>query len=374
VIRNPVYCGKIFIPKYKDEESRFAKGQHEPIITEALYYQVQDVLDGRKRGQYRLKVASNATMPLRGFLICPHCGKLLTGSASKGRYKYYSYYHCFDGCTCRFKADYVNNLFEYELKKYIPRPEMMEVYKIALAEAWNDKTNHLQNDRKQLLSQIKELEGKLSYIRDLLSSKQLDPEDFREMKSEYSGKLEKLEAKLSACDDSQVSIDKLLDRGLDNLLKLDYIYETGDIEKKREVIGSMYPEKLTFDGTLLRTTRINEAVRFIYVMNSELGANKNRTNGKKSNLSCQVGVARFELTILARNAPRDTVQDMLIPKSNRNRAAPLDLIFLSRANASVRVFNCDFQISRQGVHSLRDFVSPELCSINRFSKSCVWPV
>src|SRR5450432_3711314 len=37
-IRNPIYCGKIFIPKYKDEESRFVKGLHEPIISESLYY------------------------------------------------------------------------------------------------------------------------------------------------------------------------------------------------------------------------------------------------------------------------------------------------------------------------------------------------
>ncbi len=48
-IRNPVYCGKIFIPKYKDEESYFVTGQHEPLITEALFYTVQDVLDGRKK-------------------------------------------------------------------------------------------------------------------------------------------------------------------------------------------------------------------------------------------------------------------------------------------------------------------------------------
>lgn len=294
MIRNPVYCGKIFIAKYKDEESRFVKGQHEPIISEALYYQAQDVLDGRKRGQYRLKVASNATMPLRGFLICPDCGKLLTGSASKGRYKYYSYYHCFDGCASRFRAEHVNELFVADLKKYVPRHEMTEVYKTALTEAWYDQTNHLHNDRKQLLAQIKELEDKLSHIRHLLSSRQLDPEDFREMKAEYTGKLEKLEAKLSACDDSHINIDNLLDRGLTNLLKLDYIYETGDIEKKREVIGSMYPEKLTFDGTLLRTTRINEAVRFIYMIDRELGQNKNRTNGKNSNLSCQVGVSGFE--------------------------------------------------------------------------------
>ena len=294
-IRNPVYCGKIELPKYKEEEERLIKGQHEPLISDALYYQVQDVLDGRKRGKYRLKVASNETMPLRGFLICPQCGKLLTGSKSKGNTKYYSYYHCFDGCTCRFRADKVNDVFVKELSKYIPRSEVADVYKITLIESWNTQTSHLRNGHKQLLSQIRELEDKLSYIRDLLSSRQLPPEDFREMKTEYTTKLEKLEAKLSATENDNVSIDGLLDKGVKNLLVLDTIYNDGGIEKKREVISSMYPEKLTFDGTLLRTTRVNEAVRFIYMIDSELGQNKNRTNLKNSNLSCQVGVRRFEL-------------------------------------------------------------------------------
>jgi site-specific DNA recombinase len=40
-IRNPVYCGKIFIPTHKDEESRFVKAQHEPIIPESLFFQQQ---------------------------------------------------------------------------------------------------------------------------------------------------------------------------------------------------------------------------------------------------------------------------------------------------------------------------------------------
>lgn len=293
-IRNPVYCGKIFIPKYKEEESRFVKGSHEPLISESLYYQVQDVLDGRKRGQYKLKVTSNATLPLRGFLICHKCGKLLTGSASKGRSKYYSYYHCFDGCTCRYSSDIVNDLFVYELKKYIPRPEWMDISKVTISEAWYDQTNHLQDDRKQLLTQIKEVEEQLSYTRNLLSSKKIDPDDFREMKSEYTGKLEKLEARLSTCTHDHVDIDDLLDKGVNNLLKLDYIYENGDVERKREVIGSMYPEKLTFDGFVLRTTRVNEAASYIYMLDKELGQNKNRTNGKNSNLSCQVGAPGFE--------------------------------------------------------------------------------
>src|SRR5665213_993783 len=43
VIRNPVYCGKIQVTQYKDEEKIIVQGQHEGIISEALFYEVQDV-------------------------------------------------------------------------------------------------------------------------------------------------------------------------------------------------------------------------------------------------------------------------------------------------------------------------------------------
>ena len=86
----------------------------------------------------------------------------------------------------------------------------------------------------------------------------------------------------------------LLDAGIENLLKLDYIYQDGGIEKKREVIGSMYPEKLTFDGMRLRTTRINEAVRIIYTLNKAFSENKNEQSRNIPALSSQVGKTGFE--------------------------------------------------------------------------------
>jgi hypothetical protein len=146
-MRNPVYCGKIFIPKYKDEESRFIIGTHEPIISDELYYQVQDVLDGRKR-TYRLKVVSNDSLPLRGFLICPKCNKLLTGSASKGNTKYYTYNHCTGGCPCRYRADNVNQLFVSEIKKQIPKPEIVDLFRTLLTDPLDDQANYIKNERK----------------------------------------------------------------------------------------------------------------------------------------------------------------------------------------------------------------------------------
>jgi site-specific DNA recombinase len=318
-IRNPVYCGKIFIAKYKDDESRFVKGQHEPIISENLYYQVQDILDGRKREPYKLKVVSNAELPLRGFLICPKCGRLLTGSQSKGLTKRYTYYHCSSGCNYRHRADEINNQLVNELKKYIPSEKIAEVYKITLQEAWHNKTDHLQEDRRQLLKEIQEFEGKLVYIRELLSSKQIEPEDFREMKSDYRMKIERLEAKLSGLTHnySDLNVEDLIDKGINALLQLDHIYEVAEMDKKRDIISSMFPEKLHFENNSLRTGRVNEAVKHIYMANKALALNKKGQSRIKSTLSCEVGMTRFEL---ATPRPPDVCATGLryIPKRFKN--------------------------------------------------------
>ena len=71
-VRNPLYCGKIFIPPYKEEKGYFVKGQHEPLISEKTFADVQEILDGRKR-EVKPKVVAMENLPLRGFLKCPKC-------------------------------------------------------------------------------------------------------------------------------------------------------------------------------------------------------------------------------------------------------------------------------------------------------------
>ncbi|PLK42795.1 hypothetical protein C0V77_19900 [Emticicia sp. TH156] len=127
------------------------------------------------------------------------------------------------------------------------------------------------------------------------------------MKSDYSSKVEKLEAKLRGLSDNNMNIKNLLDKGIDNLLKLDYIYETADIDKKRQVISSMFPEKLHFENNSLRTGRINEAVSLIYLIDSDLGGNKKGQIKNKFDLSCKVGMTGFE-------RQRPTVCDLTPPR------------------------------------------------------------
>lgn len=149
-------------------------------------------------------------------------------------------------------------------EKFVPRPEYLELYQLTLQEAWNDRANHLQDDKRQISNQITELEGRLTYIRELLSTQKIEPEDYRKMKADYTDKIEKLLGKMANTSQTPVDFDGLLSEGLQNLMNLEQLYKNGDIVKKREIIGSMYPENLTIDGFGVRTARLNEAVSLIY--------------------------------------------------------------------------------------------------------------
>lgn len=198
-IRNPVYCGRIFIPKYKEEDSRIVQGSHEPIISEALFYEVQDVLDGRKRKLPHPKVVSIAELPLRGFLICPNpdCNRMLTRSASKGISKYYHYYHCsLRSCGCRFHAEDVNTAFLEKLRKYVPKPEIAPVLKVTLTHVYNEQTRFRQGERKFILDELDKINLRLKNAREMRADKELDLDDFRKLKQEREERANELEIKL----------------------------------------------------------------------------------------------------------------------------------------------------------------------------------
>src|SRR5690554_2370901 len=263
LIRNPLYCGKIFLPKYKDEESRFVPGQHQPIISEELFENVQEILDGRGR-KYRSKIQTQEDFLLRGFLICPICRNLLTASKSKGRTKHYSYYHCRKGCTYRISVEKLNLAFEKELGKFVPKEEVLSIYRDIIAETYYELTHSLQITKRQLSFQLKDYDGRLSHIRNLLATQKIDPLDYLEIKAQYNAALNELKERLETLCNGTPSIENLLKKDIKMLMTLDSVFEKGEIEDKRSLVQILYPEKLLFYGTLIQNTKSNDALKALY--------------------------------------------------------------------------------------------------------------
>ncbi len=263
LIRNPLYCGKIFIPPFKDEEGYFVEGQHEAILSEELFEQVQDTLDGRGR-KYRLKIETRNEFPLRGFLICPECGKLLTASRSKGRNKYYNYYHCYKGCSLRIGAEELTELFKNELRRYIPLKEVIEVYKDVLKESYLELTKDIQTSKNQTSVQLKDLENRISHIRDLLATDKIDASEYHEIKNQYSTSIDKLNKKFQEVCGRIPDIEELLKNDVAEFLKLDKVLQQSSSEDFRGFLNLIFPEKLLFDGISFSKSKFCTAVKLGY--------------------------------------------------------------------------------------------------------------
>jgi DNA invertase Pin-like site-specific DNA recombinase len=280
-VRNPCYMGKIRLAKFKDEEARFVDGLHESLISESLFYKVQDALDGRKK-QYGQPMYVPEMLPLRGFLQCPKCTRLLTGSASKGRNDYFYYYHCSSACGIRYRAGDVNDAFLTELKKFVPKPGIAELYTQVVLDGYQDASRFTVDARKKLITQITDQNTRLGKARELLLLNDIDPEDYKIIKKECEARITRLEAELNELATSvtpKIDLPSIVEKAVSNMINLDSIYLKADISKKREIIGSMFREKLCFDGTQHRTGRPNDAASLIYLINNKLIGKK---NGAKS--------------------------------------------------------------------------------------------
>lgn len=75
-----------------------------------------------------------------------------------------------------------------------------------------------------------------------------------------------------------------------SLCNLGQFYEERDNKYKREVVGSIFPEKLTFDGKDFRTARMNEAAEVIYSLDE--GFSKNKTGQTEANFDLSSLVTR----------------------------------------------------------------------------------
>ena len=265
LIRNPMYCGKIRVPKFKEEEELLVKGLHEPLISEGLFYDVQDVLDGRRR-RYRTRMDVDKEIPLRGFLICPKCKRALSGSASTGRHQRYYYYHCNATCGCRYNAEKVNQDFENEIQRYTPHHGIVDLYKHIININYFNKNKEKRSDLQQLNTRLADANNDLAKARKLLLAEDIDPADYRSIKAECDDKIARLEAKISdlSKEFNSVEVKALLEKASTAVSNLHQLYHDGDVFYKRQVVSALFPQNLEYEGGHFRTAHLNEVVATIF--------------------------------------------------------------------------------------------------------------
>jgi site-specific DNA recombinase len=147
-------------------------GKFQPLVTRAVFDKVQAILSGRTVSIVP-RARIHADFPLRGFVKCACCTEPLTGSWSKGRNRYYAYYHCQDGCV-RETKDVMESGFEEFVRQLQPNIGYMRLYREIVRDVWRKKqgdSQKVQSVVSRRISQLRENLRRRSSIKSPLKGK-----------------------------------------------------------------------------------------------------------------------------------------------------------------------------------------------------------
>ena len=264
LLRNRGYIGKVLVPAYKDELAVWVEGNHKPLISENLFYTVQDILTGRRKNLPLKKQTVRDEFPLRGFLTCPRCGTTLTASASTGKMgKKFYYYHCSKGCKERQKAVDVNEAFVKLLKDFKAAPAKMILSATVLKDRLKNTNNTGKAELEKIYKEVVKQNQRQKNAKDLMLDGEISASEYKEMKFEIEEVIAKFNMEVSKLKEGIENHDSRVDDCLELMLNLDMYYTQRDTAIKQRIVSSIFPEKLIFENNSYRTPKINSAVTLL---------------------------------------------------------------------------------------------------------------
>ncbi|MBO7049542.1 MAG: recombinase zinc beta ribbon domain-containing protein [Bacteroidaceae bacterium] len=296
--------GEIYIPAYDGFEERYITGQHDAIIDEQTFNCVQDILKGKRKGQPKLTKTSAPELYLRKFLVCPVCGHILTGAFSKGNGGRYPYYFCnHNHKHINIRAERVNEGFIKYISSLEPSKDVLALYNEILDDVRSD--NKKEGERKiiKLESELEKLKQRANRVRDLFYDGQIAKEEKEDTIQRITKEMVSLENQIEEQRlINNPSIKKMIDYSINLIANMGKFFEQAPMEVRIKLLGSIFPEKIEFDGENYRTNSYNKMLEYIYQNSKQLQGKRKESdlkNHSQSHLGCPVGLepTTFRTTI-----------------------------------------------------------------------------
>ncbi|MGB8913824.1 MAG: recombinase family protein [Candidatus Sulfotelmatobacter sp.] len=242
LLRNQIYAGWIVSGGNK------VKGLHQPLVSQALFDDVQDARAGKTSAPVVHKKV-NSEFPLKGFVMCSGCGKKLTAGFVKGRKEKYPRYWCWNTtCTVRVSAsrEEIESAFVGILSMMEPTQELLNRLPEIAKTYWAHRLERITTDRRVLSS--RQADAKTLNQKILLQkvNGELSAEDFATLKETVTQQIAEVEAQLNALDAETSTVQGLLEETQRSIVDLVKAWRTGGVQQRQELAFSLYPEGLRY--------------------------------------------------------------------------------------------------------------------------------
>ena len=290
MLMNVIYIGKIVVPAWKDEPKSIVEGLHKPILEESLFYEVQAILNGKKKPYKGL--TKSDSLPLMGFLICPKCNRQMTGSASKGNGGLYHYYHCqrVYGCNNAFNASKANLIFQQYLESLVPDKAVIALYYSILEDLFKSNNSDREKETIELERELVKIDERIKFAIGKNLDGIWDDETFKLAKKDLDEKRNDLNSRLNTLKKLPDQFSLYLSYSTALIADLGKYYGEANVNVKKKIVGSIFPENLYFDGQNYRTTKVNQFLSLVCKPSKALNKNSHAKSARLSSLAPPSGL------------------------------------------------------------------------------------
>lgn len=250
LLENIFYAGYVEYPKWNVSRR---KGHHKGVITLETWLKVQDRLNGTEHKMTCRDIRSE--FPLRGFLRCAECGRLITSSYSTGRHGgKFAYYRCQNHkqtCICggkSMKKEEVENLFKEKLEKLKPQRAILNLAEEILRDVWKDKMKNSKGRKQELEKEINKVQEDIELYLDRIKSTKNEP-----ILSVYEGKIVELETQKEVLKEqaqnsnlSNEDFEYVLETAIGFLKNPLAYWSKGELNEKLIAQKLVFPSGLTY--------------------------------------------------------------------------------------------------------------------------------
>ncbi|MEK7487036.1 MAG: recombinase family protein, partial [Planctomycetota bacterium] len=267
MLQKPIYAGEIEV--FDEETGEFLQtiqGNHQGIVSKELFQKVQDIFNQSKRKGIKARQAKE-NFPLQGYLICHKCNEVLdisSNNASRNKNFRHSYYCCKD---CKGKGTWhninkIHESFLTFLRALKPNPQLLEGFYLVMEYVFKSSTGNQKLELSRIEEKLKTMEQKRLDATTKFVGGDLERDDFNLFKESLKEEKLTLDHRKSELKEMDQNYLEYLKFGHELLANLDQYYLSAPFEVKRKFVGSLFPQKLTFEAETLRTTSVSQLFQF----------------------------------------------------------------------------------------------------------------
>jgi hypothetical protein len=269
-LRNLLYTAVITVPKWGPEQW---PGSFEPIVTNALFMQVQTVLDGKALTAAPHR-RNHPDFPLRRFVRCGSCNVPLTGAWSKGRRERYGYYRCRTrGCYAVnvTKTILETNFIEY-LVQLTPRAEYVALFREIVLDVWRERHAEAAEARRRLDLRLVELRRKKDQLHNtFIYGRAIDQATYDRQREKLAEETALTEMSAHDARIDEIDIEGVLAFAEHLLVNVARMWAEASLDQRQRLQGVFFPSGITYGAEGFGTAQTS----LVFKMLDAIAAPKN---------------------------------------------------------------------------------------------------